>query len=363
MKLIFKTVFLSVFSFFFILFTIGFGHVFMITIEHFDMKISADEYQTPGKEATLHGDSSLQAELEKTILKSRSKGNIKDEDIYREALELVKTNGKFHFRMLPVSDFLGYCTLCCAFTGLALLVFSRHTKRNTFQTVIGIFAGFFLWITVEFSLIISSRQLGIARRFDILDENIIGIRGEYVLLKYSWGFVLLVALYLLFQESVRCNMFLFFRRHLRLMRGSIASGRIDNYAPRVAFYYTSSIWTFYLILMLAYDENIFGVRSWFTYVFFFFCFTSTGYLFYRLIHQVSFGAKLRYSIGVALVFWSDIGILGKWWGAEGPWHAHNLVFIVLFTVALVLGISLVVYEIRSKKMTYGKEANSATIEV
>ena len=185
------------------------------------------------------------------------------------------------------------------------------------------------------------------KRFDIFNDTLIGIRGEYVLLKYSWVFLVPVLLYLLFQESVRCNMFLFLRRRLHLMRGAVATGRIDNYAPRVAFFFSSAVWLFYVLLLLAFDENIFGAASWFTILIFFVCFSCTGYLFYRLVKQKSFGANLRYAIGAALVFWTDIEILGKWWAMKGPWLIYRPFTVAVFAAALLLGGFLVVRETRT----------------
>jgi hypothetical protein len=248
--------------------------------------------------------------------------------------------------MLPVSGFFVMSTVASMAAALLLLFGSRFVKHNALQTLIGIFAGLFTWFAVELGLAMAARQLGVAKRFDIYDGILIGTRGEFVLMKYAWVFLVPVLFYLLFQESVRCNMFLFLRRKLRLMRGPVAAGRIDNYAPRVAFFFCSAVWFFYALLLLAYDERIFGAGSWFTSLIFFVCFSCTGYLFYRLVKQKSFGANLRYAIGTALVFWTDIEILEKWGTLEGPWLTYRPITVVVFAAALLLGGFLVVREAR-----------------
>lgn len=336
----------SVLAVLLIVMTIGAGYLAMMTVEHFDRKVSAEAYRLPGRQALWHGDLAPDKALEKMIAKSRAAGERDAEERYMEALETFRKTGSLSFRMLPVSSFLAWCTLGTALLALALLVLSRHARHDALQTIIGVFAGLMAWITVEHGLIMASRHLGIARRFDLVNGDLIGIRGEFVLLKYSWVFLLLVILYLLFQESVRCNVFVFLRRRLHLMRGPAASGRIDNYAPRVAFFYTSSIWTFYVILLLAFDESIFGAESWFTYSFFFICLTSTAYLFYRLVHQGSFGAILRYAIGVALILWSVVEVLVKWGMLNGPWLSYRPLAVVVCSAGLFISVLIAVREIK-----------------
>jgi hypothetical protein len=347
MKTGFKNIVQSIFSFFFIIVIIGSGHLLMITVEHFDVKFSAREYAHPGREAVWHGDTSQQTELQKMIDKSTAKGNERNRVIFQNALQSLENGNGIKFNMLPVSGFFIVCTIVAILVSLFLLVCSRFFKHNAVQTLMGILAGFFAWIVVELGLTMASRQLGVAKRFDIVNDVLIGARGEYVLLKYSWVFLVPVLLYLLFQESVRCNMFLFLRRKLRLMRGPVAAGRIDNYAPRAAFFFASSVWTFYVLLLLAFDGSIFGAESWFTYLIFFVCFSSTGYLFYRLVKQRSFGANLRYAVGTALVFWTDIEILEKWGTLEGPWLTYRPVTVFVFIAALLLGGFLVIRETRT----------------
>ena len=45
------------------------------------------------------------------------------------------------------------------------------------------------------------------------------------------------------------------------MRGPIVHGRIDNYGPRSAFQYVTTVWFFYLLLLWTYDEQLAGVYS------------------------------------------------------------------------------------------------------
>ncbi len=343
-----KKIIQSILAVLFIVLTIGSGHLVMISIEHFDEQISEQEYKIPGEKARWKGSVSEKSALQKMLSINKYSGDVKSAEIVQAAIHEFREKGTVSFNMLPVSAFLCFCTLLTALAGVIILLLSRYVKTDGAQTTAGIFAGLMFWFTVENGLIIASRHLGIARRFDIINGNLIGIRGEYVLLEYSWMFMVLIFFYLLFQEGVRCNFFVFFRRRLHLMRGGTFSGRIDNYAPRVAFFYTSSIWFFYVLLLIAFDEKILGPNTWFTYAIFLVCFASTGYLFYKLIHQGSTGAILRYSIGVALVLWTDIEILGKWGKMKGPWLDYNPAVLTVFIVGLIAGAFLVRREVRNR---------------
>lgn len=341
-----KKVLTAVLAVCFIILSIGSGYLVMFAVERIDMNVSAEIYQTPGKQALWHGDAPPASELERLAAKNRAAGRLEAESAFRQALESLRQTGKLVLTAPPVSPFLAWCALGFALAALALLILSKRAKTDAAQTVIGIIAGLFVWICIELGLVLAARDLGIVKRFDLLNGALIGVRGEFVLLKYSWVFLLPVILYLLFQESVRCNLFVFLRKKLHLMRGAAATGRIDNYAPRVTFYYMSSIWTFYVILLWAFDERIFGAQSGFTYLFFFICLACTVYLFYRLLQQSGPGAVLRYAIAVALVLWSIIEILIKWDLLHGPWLSYNPYALASCALAMTAGGAMIARDMR-----------------
>jgi hypothetical protein len=348
MKSDFNKIMQSVLAILFVVMTIGSGYLFMAQADRIDRRLSAGEYRVPGKIARWHGSLPMEDELERMITKSKTAGDAEAERLYAAALQSLADRGDLPFRTPPVSSFLVWCTVCTAFGALALLILSRFVRHDALQSLMGIASGFMAWITVEHGLIVASRRLGIARRLDIIDGKLAGTRGEFVLLEYSWVFLFLVLLYLLFQEGVRCPLFLFLRRRFNLMRGAAATGRIDNYAPRVAFFYTSSIWTFYVILLLAFDEAIFGIHSWFAYVFFGICLVSTVYLLFRIVRLKSPGAILRYAIGVTLVLWSTVEFFIKWRMVSGMWADWGPASISLFSAALFLSVFVIIRQSRKR---------------
>jgi hypothetical protein len=338
----------SVLAILFVVMTIGSGYLFMAQADRLDRRLSAEEYRTPGQIARWHGSRPIREELDWMITKSKAAGDAEAERLYGVALKSFVDGKGFSFTTPPVSPFLIWCTLSTALAALVILILSRFVRHDALQTLLGIASGFMAWITVEHGLVMASRSLGIARRLEIINGTIAGVRGEFVLLEYSWVFLLLVLLYLLFQESVRCPLFLFLRRRFSLMRGPAAAGRIDNYAPRVAFFYASSIWTFYVILLLAFDESVFGIHSWFTYAFFAVCLVSAVSLLVRIVRLGSPGAVLRYAIGVTLVLWSVLEIFIKWRMVSGLWVNWGPPAILLFSVALFLSAFMIVRQIRKR---------------
>jgi len=337
----------TIIAFTFVFFTIAAGHLFMVIINHADENISHDLYANPTVHARWFGDQPLDEELTYLLKESEMLNNSEETAVYQKALEEFRATGRVTFYMFPVSRFLLTMMGVMVLIALALLVLSKYTKSDITQTVLGLFSGLLLWTGgVEYGLMTASRTLGLAKSLKVFQGNLIGGFGEYILLKFSWGFLLLVVFYILFQESVRCNFALFFRRNLHLMKGPIATGRIDNYAPRAAFLYTTVMWFFYVLLLLAYDGKIFGVYSPFTYAVFFLSFGFTGYLVIRLLTQPSMGAAIRYSIPTTMVLWNDVEIMAKWHYFKEPWLIFKPLNAAIFFGGLILGTVLVVIWIK-----------------
>ena len=337
----------SLLAFFLVLFTLASGHLFMVIINHIDLNVSKDFYKNSIKlEGKWIGDYSLKKELQLNLKESENKNRSEEIKVYKEALSMLEKNKKIKFYLLPVSNFLVYSMLTLFFIGFLILFFSKRITNNATQSIAGLFSGLFFWTGLEFSLLIAARILGIAKKITVLNGKLIGEYGEYILMKYSWGFLMIIIAYMLFLECSRCNFFMYFRRNFNIMKGSVASGKIDNYAPHTAFMFSTVTWFFYVLLLLAYDEKIFGVYSWFTYGVFFLSFSFSGYLFLKLMQIKGFGPRLRYAIPATMVFWNDIEILAKWRIFQEPWLILNPITALIFFGGLFFGIYLVVREVK-----------------
>jgi hypothetical protein len=165
----------------------------------------------------------------------------------------------------------------------------------------------------------------------------VAIYGEYVLMKHTWGVLVLVIAYLVFLESSRCPIFLWWRKNVPTMRGAIASGRVDNYGPRSAFQYASTVWGFYLLLLWAYDESVCGVYSLATKAILLLSIASAVYCVWCLHQQTGWGTSIRYAVGAMMVVWTPIEIFGKWGVLREPWLLLRPEPMLVFFGGLALG--------------------------
>jgi hypothetical protein len=171
----------------------------------------------------------------------------------------------------------------------------------------------------------------------VVNGQLVAIYGEYVLLKYTAGVLALVMVYLLFLEASRCPVFLWWRKHVPTMRGPVVNGRIDNYGPRSGFQYATTVWGFYLLLLWAYDERVFGVFSFVTKGIMLLSIAGSLFCVWRLHQQTGWGASVRYAVGAMIVVWTPIEIAGKWGMLREPWLLLKPEALIVFFGGLALG--------------------------
>jgi hypothetical protein len=318
----------------FILFMLASAHLLMVIVNRAEHAVAAPQ-PSAGLEARLISDRPLVEELEGALHKSRSPT---DRAVLEAALNDARNGKPVPLRTLPVTPFLAKATLLLTLLGALLVWLTSRLKGDAAQSIVGVFAGNLLWTgAVEYGLTIGARALGIAKTVGVMDGELVGIYGEYVLMKHSWGGFALVMAYLLFLESSRCPVFLVARAKAPVMRGPIASGRIDNFGPRTAFQYATTVWGFYLLLLWAYDEDLFGVHGVFTKLVLFGALAGTLYCTYRLHQTKGWGPAVRYAIGAMIVAWTPIEIAGKWGVFREPWLLLEPETLVIFFGGLAVG--------------------------
>ncbi|MBL8915272.1 MAG: hypothetical protein JNM17_31500 [Archangium sp.] len=319
----------------FVLLMLASGHLLMVAINAAELAI-ADPRAEFGLEARLFTDRPRQEELE---LAARRTKNAEHRAIFQAELIQAREKGvAYSLQTLPVTPFLWQMTLGLTALGGLLLWWTSRLKSDAAQSIVGIFAGNLLWTGgVEYGLTIAARSLGVAKSVAVVDGKVVAVFGEYVLLKHSWGAMALVLSYLLFLESSRCPLFLWWRERVRTMRGAIATGRIDNYGPRSAFQYATTVWAFYLLLLWAYDENVFGVHGFFTSAVLFASLAGALYCVWRLHQQRGWGPAIRYAVGAMIVAWTPLEIFGKWGVFREPWLWLHPTTLVIFFGGLGLG--------------------------
>lgn len=318
----------------FILLTLASGHLFMVAINAAEVSIDPPR-PAAGLSARMFTDRPMTEEIEAALRKARTP---EKEAVLRKVLASARAGEPVELRTLPVTRFLVYTTLALTALGGFLLWLTSRLKGDAAQSIVGIFGGNLLWTGgIEYGLTIAARSLGIGKAVGVVDGQAVAIYGEYVLLKHTWGVLALVMVYLLFLESSRCPLFLWWRKHVPTMRGAMVTGRIDNYGPRSAFQYATTVWAFYLLLLWAYDERVFGVYSLFTECVMLGSVAGSVYCCYRLHQQTGWGASVRYAVAAMIVVWTPIEIAGKWGIFREPWLLLRPPAVIVFFGGLALG--------------------------
>ena len=318
----------------FVLLMLAAAHLFMVVINAAETAYEPPE-PTAGQPARMFSDRPMAEEIESAMTKTRSP---ESREVLQSALTAVREGRPVELRTLPVTRFLVSATLGLTLVGGLLLWLTSRFKGDAAQSILGIFGGNLLWTGgVEYGLTIGARSLGVGKTVGVVNGHLVAVYGEYVLLKHTWGVLALVMVYLLFLESSRCPVFLWWRKNVPTMRGEVVTGRIDNYGPRSAFQYATTVWGFYLLLLWAYDEQVFGVYSFVTKGIMLLCIAGSIYCVRRLHQQTGWGAAVRYAVGAMVVAWTPIEIAGKWGLLRQPWLLLRPEALTVFFGGLALG--------------------------
>ena len=252
-----------------------------------------------------------------------------------------------------LADHLALGAICVFLIGLVLLVLTRFTASSSWQSLLGALAGVLLWTGgVEYGFLYAAHDLAI--------ETVDGTAGEYRLLMHTWSLLLLLMLYLVVHEGVRCNLFIWLRRKLRLNRSPIVSGKIGNYGPRTAFEMASILWFFYVVLLLLYDEKILGKHHFMTYATLFLSLAGGGYLFYKLLRIKDMGHAIRYAIPTVIVLWNVVEILGKWNFYQEPWITLDIPVVLSVTGSFIAGMYFVLRDLLQSRKQLSGGGNNIT---
>ncbi|MEM9461624.1 MAG: hypothetical protein AAGF11_46100 [Myxococcota bacterium] len=318
----------------FVLLMLGSAHLFMVVINAAERGVAAPA-PADGVVARMFSDRPMTEELEGARSKARTP---QDRQVIDEALATVRAGGTVQLRTLPVTRFLVWTSLGLSALGVLLIWVTSRLRSDAAQSILGIFGGNLLWTgAVEYGLTLASRSLGVGKTVGVVDGQLMAVYGEYVLLKHTWGVLFLVLAYLLFLESSRCPVFLWWRKRVPTMRGPTVSGRIHNYGPRSAFQYGTTVWFFYLLLLWAYDEQVMGVYSLATQGIVFAAIASSLYCVWKLHQQSGWGPAIRYAVGAMIVVWTPIEIFGKWGIMRQPWLLLETTTFLIFFGGLAVG--------------------------
>jgi hypothetical protein len=218
-------------------------------------------------------------------------------------------------------------TLICVMLASVIMYISRFIKSSAWNTFCGLIAGTLLWAgLVEIWVKLGSKAIE---------------AEEQKVMELTLAIIIPLILYFLFNENIRCNLFISLRNKLHTQKGAAREILIDNWGPRTAFKMFTLIWIGHVALFFAYDPDFFGVQSLFCKIFFISCLIGGTYLFYRLTKAEEMGFAYRYAIPTVVVIWSCIETLAKWKILSEPWITLNPAFLILVVGIFVLTIVLI----------------------
>jgi hypothetical protein len=194
--------------------------------------------------------------------------------------------------------------------GLVLFLIGIKKSNEATATWLGFFSGVLIWTGwVEFSFVFYAHHLGIQ---PLMEDGQVVTKPEYLLLPSSIGILLGTLVFFFLNKETRCNFFKWFHRNLRMKIGNPTSSKIPIFARITGLEVIYILWFFYIVMLILYDNTIFGDRHFVTYSAFFIFLVWSLYLFVRLLKFNKMAPAVRYAIPTVIIFWNSVEILGRW---------------------------------------------------
>lgn len=238
---------------------------------------------------------------------------------------MVLTEHLFPLFKFESAAFLGFIGMICVFFGV------YKNNQPLAATLLGFIGGILIWTGwVEFSFVWIAEKLKVQ---PLMENNEISTKGEYLVMMSSLGLLSVVLVLLIFSSS-RCQLFRWIQKQMGLTE--VLNRDSKRPLAAVTFFETIMvIWTFYIVLLLVYDEDIAGSRHWITYVVAFGSLFWSIYLCRHLFKIQQLDYSIRYAIPVVVIFWNFVEILGRWnylneiWiDPFGHWLENTLILLI-----------------------------------
>ncbi len=231
--------------------------------------------------------------------------------------------------------------------GFFLLILG--VKRNSHKsaaTILGLLAGIFVWTGwIEFSFVWIAEKLNVPA---LMENGEIATKPEYLIMPSSIGLLASVFLLFLF-TTTKCQYIRWYQKLMGIKDDVQVKTKGERPVATVTFIETIMVmWTFYIVLLLVYDNDIAGDNHPLTYVVAFGSLFWALYLFLKLIKIQKFDYAIRYAIPTVIIFWNFVEVLGRWNLFKEIWvHPfEHWLEILLITLLFCAFIVYYVYETR-----------------
>jgi hypothetical protein len=227
---------------------------------------------------------------------------------------------------------------------LGIVLLYLGVKKNAFpiqSTLFGFIGGVLVWTGwIEFSFVWIAEKLNVA---PLMENNEITTRSEYLVMMSSIGLLTTVFFTLIFTSS-KCILFIWIQKILNIKTNL---GNDKRPHASITFFETIMVmWTFYLVLLLVYDNDIAGDKHWATYVVAFGSLFCSIFLAKNLLKVKQFDFAIKYAIPTVVIFWNFVEILGRWnflkeiWISPGEYWLENSIILAIFSFFIVRALLL-----------------------
>jgi hypothetical protein len=219
------------------------------------------------------------------------------------------------------------------FTAVIIIYLTQYITSAARETFVGMLAGVLLWAALV--------EIGVHEGADA-----IGIT-ERKAMEFSLAILIPLLIYFVFNENLKCNLFISLRKRLHTSRKQQPEISIDHWGPRVAVKMFLMIWIGHLILFFGYDDDFFGPKGIFCKAVFITCLLGGSYLLYRLTKAREMDYAFRYAMPTVVVLWSCVELLVKWKIFSEPWITLNPFFLTMVALAFA---AILVFIVRAERM-------------
>ncbi len=235
------------------------------------------------------------------------------------------------------------------FVGLALLIWGVISTSENKATFLGLFGGLFIWTGwIEFAFVYYANRFGVE---PLMAGGEVVTKPEYLIMPSSIGFWAVFMIYYFFGTKTACNFFNWAQSKMNVNNINELKPAKRNRAISTFLELTLILWTFYLVLLFAYDSNFLGDRHPITYIIAFGSLLWSLYLFFKLVKISKMAYAIRYAIPTVIIFWNFVEILGRWDIFKEIWVEPSKYWLEMLITAIVFIALLLISTLEKKKLS------------
>lgn len=239
-------------------------------------------------------------------------------------------------------QYINIAAIILGFIGLVLLVYGVATVSKNKATFLGLFGGVLVWTGwIEFAYVYYANRFGIE---PLMVNGEVVTKPEYLLLPSSIGFLAVFMIQYFFGSKTGCTFFNWFRKKLRIDKIYEYKAVPRNTATSTFMEVIILLWTFYLVLLFAYDDHFAGDRHIVTYIIAFGSLFWSLYLFIKLLKIKTMDYAIKYAIPTVIIFWNFIEVMGRWdffkeiWIEPGKYWLEMSIILFIFILLIIVAI-------------------------